>query len=441
MNKVRALGLALTLGLSSGWAANASEFRHFIQDWQPEQVQLTCPSGDCPAGVGLLTFVRKETAGLSLERCTASLIDPTHILTSDHCELNGFERAHFIARSPNGTIHRALVAKEFSARGHKSGVGRDLAIWSLDQPISELTPVNVARRIADNLDRVVIYKVDPKKEGDFTQFRVVRSECRTQRHVPVLSVGVADRAIGLALRDCDVQRGNSGAPGFAADDLNAIQVVINSVWRVVPGPGHTVADMLGLWFLGPLPEPLRGEFAMGERVHCLPVAGQPAPSVFCGVNESVHNLISKGRKVFLQSEYPLQPGPGVAWGFRLVDLVFLPDGLRNPKFAVALIPYPVCINPGLGPGSIEPPPIRYYQIGFDKQERLMIKAIEEIQVSDAGALVTTPLPSRLRFARGGDAKWKKWLQLPESLVACQDVYERARSEALADAERFYLFEN
>ena len=43
---------------------NVGEGHLFLpKDWQAEQVKITCPSGDCPAGVGLFLLLRDEENG------------------------------------------------------------------------------------------------------------------------------------------------------------------------------------------------------------------------------------------------------------------------------------------------------------------------------------------------------------------------------------------
>jgi hypothetical protein len=77
--------------------------------------------------------------------CTASLITPTAVITAEHCVLGNMQGVHFLigfdATSPKRAVPILGASAETSIFGGFVGLGSDVAIVHLAEPVTDITPV------------------------------------------------------------------------------------------------------------------------------------------------------------------------------------------------------------------------------------------------------------------------------------------------------------
>ncbi len=164
--------------------------------------------------------------------CTATLIDPTHVLTAAHClyspitkrlaRLHGFVFVAGQYRDGHAADRRVirmtpLPGFVFSTEADLGNVGRDMALLELDRPISaaEARPFPVAASGGERGGIIVSYAKD-------------------RPYAPAIAGPCAPRSVsnGVALLDCAVNSGVSGAPVLAG---GAVVGVVSAMARDTGG--------------------------------------------------------------------------------------------------------------------------------------------------------------------------------------------------------------
>jgi hypothetical protein len=340
-------------------------------NWQPEQVNITCPSGDCPPGVGAVMFVEKEDYYWRASRCTATLVAPDKIMTNHHCNLNGYHEAYFWLPVQGRTVFRALKDRVFDVFSAESGVGRDLSIWTLRQPLPGELVRQVSRAVPSDQDmkHLVAYVINGRHDlHDAADFELDRRDCNTLSRVPLVNGGVQDRATGVTLFDCEIQSGNSGSPVFAAADFLNVQAVLNTVWN--SDSEKTLATPAAKYVFDP-PSYLGRKFAMAERVQCLPIEGFSAPDSLCAAAPSLTERLAGRVRALLRTFYDGEPATGrVNWGARAA--YFEPVDEAYP--VAALAPYAVCLSKEadhvpVAAGDFHPE-ITYWRLGLNSNNEV-----------------------------------------------------------------------
>ena len=240
-----------------------------VPHWSPNDVKVSCPSGDCPQGVGAIVFVENMDDGYKVGRCTATLIAPDQVLTNSHCGKDlDYQAAYFFTRVNSQTVFYTLQDRIFDrqdityAKGPDVGMGGDLSIFSLKQSVNSLQPRKVSRRIPADMSQLVAYVINEDgSTKNFTDLSLDRLACSTVAHEATHSGGVNDLALGLLL-ECSIVAGNSGSPVFTAGNFSEVQVVVNSG-----------VDASTLWG--------SESFGFGNRVQCMDIPGQPTPEKIC----------------------------------------------------------------------------------------------------------------------------------------------------------------
>ncbi len=263
-----------------GLSACTEHLERVPADWQPSAVRLHCASGDCPAGTGLVLFVTKRNFGFELFRCSGTLISGETLLTNAHCDQTGKPgvRGYFILPSVAGAPQFAEISgRDFNVKGKQSGLDRDLAILRLKTKL-DTAPRKISRTIPAKMDSLVTYVVNRGAGRAGYDFNLEKRTCRTLKSMPLYGGGTEQNHVGLALLDCELRKGNSGAAAFLPDDLDEIQAVLNTVWKFTPD-NDDYRQVRGLFF--DLPAYFNTGYAMAERVQCQPIAGQSAPDLLC----------------------------------------------------------------------------------------------------------------------------------------------------------------
>ena len=348
-------------------------------DWSPRAVRLECPSGDCPGGIGLFVWVGENDAHeQTITRCSATLIAPDQVLTNAHCANSASNEGYFFARDEHGqTQVRRLGARQFSIQQESFKVDeRDLAAWTLDSPMTEVTPRQVARSLPAHLDTLVAYVVNLDAGAEWeTQFRIDRRECRTQARVALLDAGVEDRSSRLALFGCNLKPGNSGSALFVPGDLNHIQVVFNSIANFDPG-AKRYGNIFDSLFAAEVPDYLNKYFALAERVHCLEIPGQTRAESSCAKPKTFKEAVAPAVEELLAAHYQrVEISNGIVWGERALST----EVARGQVQAVSFIPVPICVQTqpdapvsGTESGSIQFRVVPTYRFGVDRDNRARV---------------------------------------------------------------------
>ena len=152
--------------------------------WSPQNVRISCPSGDCPDATGALIIGRRTYNGYWIGRCTATLIAPDTIITNAHCDddFGDLRYAWFITRHGISNV----TAKTYEYIGAVSGIDRDLAIFKLGRAMPG-HPKSIARKIPARMDRLIAYVIDQSYgDDDFTSLDLNKRSCRVDRTVPLI---------------------------------------------------------------------------------------------------------------------------------------------------------------------------------------------------------------------------------------------------------------
>lgn len=242
--------------------------------WQPSDVRLTCNSSSCPSGVGVIVFVQNLADRMILGRCTATLIARDRVMTNAHCDQGGNfvpDQAYFFALEGGVTNYYPLGQKvydrmDYQLAGPNEGMGGDLAIFALSEPDLLSSPRTVSRNIPADMSQLVGYVVNDAQAdlGDsateFRSFTIDRVHCTTVKHSAANGGGVADASVGLNLFNCPLTTSSSGAPLFAPDNAQDVQVVVTNAIVGLEGTAS---------------------YGMGNRVQCMDIPGQSAPDRQC----------------------------------------------------------------------------------------------------------------------------------------------------------------
>lgn len=375
----RGLGLiAVVLVLS---ACGRQDDKVKVSDgWRPEQVTITCPTGDCPQGIGVLVFLKTTDYGWyrvrSMSRCTATLISSTSVLTNSHCGRmeNGYDEAYFIANRPGGSPQVARVgALVFDHSTRSIGIDRDISIFNLNVAMAA-APRSISRHIPEHMEEMVAFVINEGYSSDHTAFVLDKRVCRTEKRVSLYAAGVDDKKVGLALFDCDIQRGNSGSGVYTKDDFTHIQALLNSVYAYSSAAGNTIGRLRAL-FIDEGPAYLSGQHAMAERIHCLDVPGFPAPLEKCAmadlkktVGDPFREAVKKEAERWLSSR---AAGGDVQWTLEAFAGEIGFSLLGPAKQGAVLVPRPVCLNGNGGRINLE---ISYLQLGLQKDGLAVTRA-------------------------------------------------------------------
>ena len=187
--------------------------------------------------------------------CTGALVLPDVVVTAAHClyaKRTGAvrlpERTHFVAgyrlrkyeghqRASDFTIHPRFALQD---RAEASSVATDLALVRLEAPLSELKPFHVAAGLEKG-DEVTIVSYG----RDRPEIPSIQSPC-----------AVEARFEAIAVLDCDVTYGVSGAPVFRRLEGEWRIVAAVSSMGTYKGRQHAFAvvleDALGILLAPPL---------------------------------------------------------------------------------------------------------------------------------------------------------------------------------------------
>ena len=190
-------------------------------DWSAAAVTITCQGAFCRPQVGLLAYA--EPAKNLLHRCTATLIDRDHVLSSYHCILDG-QVGWFIVpagvRKITGVTFKAYAGKD---QRDKIIVAPDAVILKLDRPFDDVTPLALAAVGEPTFDRMEAVVINPGDKQN--TYRLDRVACVTGRHPSLFPFDLTENPDLIRGRDCHIVAGNSGAPMFGPGD-DRVQAVV-----------------------------------------------------------------------------------------------------------------------------------------------------------------------------------------------------------------------
>lgn len=346
--------LVLALGLAA-----CSKQDRLPLSWKPEQMSVSCPSGDCPEGTGLLIFVKRGRSDFESVHCTGTLIAGNQVLTNSHCDFvhePGFQ-GYFFTQNGSQTAFAPVTGDLFRVKGKTSGLERDLAILTLGRPLPG-KPRTIARKIPAQMETLTGFVAN---HSYGTHYTLDRRDCKTIAQMPLYGGGVKDENTGLALFDCNIKKGNSGAAMFLPGHFDEIQVVVNTVWKFETGKEDT--SLLYSFFLD-LPNYFRSGYAMGERVHCQSIKGWNEPETSCPTVSFDKSVISPFRTAIAAEMLKRQAkqNGSIVWTTEVfsVQTSAVDQAFRRP--AVILAPKAHCYRGGKN--NSQDLAFSYYKVGL-----------------------------------------------------------------------------
>jgi len=370
--------LLLAMALLTSACGLESDTAKVGPGWNPEQVQIQCPSGDCPDAAGALIFVKNTGYGYSISRCTATLIGADTILTNAHCDdkIPDYTAAYFILPGP---VVGRVTQKIYEALGEISGLERDLAIFKLNRTMPAI-PRKISRHIPERMDKLVAYVINQDYwDSDFTSLVLDKRTCRIDKTMPLFGGGADDKTLGLALFDCEIKPGNSGSAVYTPEDTSSIQALVNTLWQLGSVKNRTVEKIRGLFF--EQPEFLQKNYGMAERLHCSTVPFQVAPTQLC---QRVNFDVTVGQKFrealsFRVDQWfaALPASDPIEWTLEVAEgEVREWSALFETKPAVQLVPHPFCLRGEAAPVTVRMPLLRLGLLSVGAAEARMLSEDE-----------------------------------------------------------------
>jgi hypothetical protein len=409
--------------------------------WKPADVQLTCPSGECPDGAGMLIFVQKQKYDMRVVHCSGTLVSDTSVLSNSHCDFvheKGYQ-GYFFLPTAQGTAFAPVSGDSFRVKGKISGLDRDLAILTLGRPLA-VEPRKIARKIPAKMDSLVGFVANRRAKNRYSLDKEV---CKTIPKMALYGGGVSDRNTGLALLDCDIKRGNSGAAMFLPDRLDEIQVVVNTIWKFVRD-GDDRVFVQSLFF--DLPNYFKTGYAMGERVHCQHVKGWSEPETNClsvdferTMNVPFRNAVTAE----VLKRLPKQNAGNIVWTTEAIQVRTGNPANNYPERAVILAPKPFCYRGGKS--HVQELTFAYLRLGLYPDGRAETRLLAE----DHMTVLAQPAESgqvKLVYSRRPSAQARDFLFAPgerekfKALASPANVHQLPRCDANAerDAESYSL---
>lgn len=213
------------------------------QGWTPEQVTLKCNAENCPKAVGLLVFAKPTGDGfMDLRTCTAFLSSPSQVMSSGHCDQTEDFTGYFISRTDiekpvirkiTTVAHKVFTPGEWAqdtspemrAKGDPTSGRPDAAVYDLEQPILDIDFLTLASGGSPSYTQLTAYVVNTVPNGNGLNYTLDRTTCDVRRHEIAFPFDIQENPDVLTIYNCQLVRGNSGAPLFApdSDEVQAIQ--------------------------------------------------------------------------------------------------------------------------------------------------------------------------------------------------------------------------
>lgn len=316
----------------------AEEVVALSTSWVPENIHLSCATGDCPPQVGLLIFARPtEENRVNLKRCTASLIGADRILTSGHCD--GLPaQGYFVMNTASGRQVRkitGLIYKNYSpGTGGTERHAPDVAVFQLDRPVEGVEPLRLASGQAVPYSSLTGYVINAEDES-LLRFRIDRIECRVHRHEVSFPFDVEESPDLITAFDCVAEKGNSGAPLFAPGHPTEVQAIEQAI-------GLGAADAASEDKDKPAYE--RHPLILATNARCLDVAGSHRPETCARVDRDAIESRVLSAEQDAQERLRSRPVPDSAaakvFKFEAVPFELRGNGATEQRFEVFY--RPVC---------------------------------------------------------------------------------------------------
>jgi hypothetical protein len=275
------------------------------------------------------------------------------------------------------------------------------------------------------------------------RYSLDKEVCKTIPKMALYGGGVSDQNTGLALLDCDIKRGNSGAAMFLLDQLDEIQVVVNTIWKFARETDDSLF-VQALFF--DLPNYFKTGYAMGERVHCQPVKGWSEPETNCPSVDFERTMSVPFRNaitVELLKRMPKQNSGNIVWATDAIQVRTGNPANNYPERAVILAPKAFCYRGGKG--NVQELAFTYLRLGLYPDGRAGTQLLAE----DRMTVLSRPAESgqvKLVYSRRPSAQARDFLFAPgererfKALASPANVHQLPLCDANAerDAESYSL---
>jgi hypothetical protein len=245
---------------------------------QPARVRVDCPLNDCPEGIGIIILGGNQ-ATEGLDACTATLIDHEHILTASHCVVRAALKSFFFYRRGSQTEFRQVMTVAFRATSPKPLDGvffvYDYVILTLSHPIENIQLHPVSRAIRARLQRMVtVTTVENPRPWTFS---LVKHFCQVIPESDKLMATIPEGQTLVAVGDCSIQKGDSGAPLFL-EGKPEVQAVLNALVDTNSINSQTFQEMAAA---NPIFAKIKEPFTIANRLYCADIPGLLSPARPC----------------------------------------------------------------------------------------------------------------------------------------------------------------
>jgi hypothetical protein len=388
----------------------------------------------------MLIFVQRQQHDQRVVHCSGTLVSETSVLSNSHCDFvhdKGYQ-GYFFVPTAHGTAFAPVSGDSFRVKGKISGLDRDLAILTLGGSLP-IEPRKIARKIPAKMDTLVGFVANRQARNRYSLDKEV---CKTIPKMALYGGGVNDQNTGLALFDCNIKKGNSGAAMFLRYQFDEIQVVVNTIWNARDSDDDILVQSLFL----DLPSYFKSGYAMGERVHCQHIKGWSEPETNClpvDFERTMNVPFRNALTVELVKRVAKQNAGDIVWTTEAISVRTGNPAKNYPESAVILAPKPFCYRGGKG--RIQELTFTYLRLGlypdgragtqFLAEDRMTV--LSEVAESGNVKLVYSRRPNAhardFLFAAGEREKFK-------SLASPASVHQLPRCDEHAerDAESYSL---
>lgn len=260
-----------------------------IEVFNLAEVEVACPSGDCPEGVGVLLFLEKTDVGFILHRCTAFLSAPNEIISNGHCFEESYGEGYFFTQKKSFSKIAKIENKTIGA-----GASPDAAVFELETALKKIQPLKPARGAQVAYQNLTGYFSAAQGDSQI-KLKLEKVQCVVHRHDQEFPFNLSEAPDVLRAFDCYGAKGNSGGPLFANGDFTTVEAIQQGIPEKTPARAWIQATNLRCL-----------EFLAAAPAACTKVSDSEIETRVREIETSVQDQIFKRQAIDATSDSGLQ---------------------------------------------------------------------------------------------------------------------------------------